>query len=382
MKMFIRAIKILIAFNLIALITALSCNLNLRDPKWLHDWHLLVIKVSNNNYQLLRTNTVAANSDLLMFCNKEPRIITARCQPNGKFDKKLPPKEQCKVWDNLKAIKVQQKVSYCPHDLYRIGFNIEVDKNTHFLEAYQVCFDRQHMKPLFVINRAYPNADDRPDFLKFSPDEIFYGDYFKAFNRGNTFDRFKRLLGNQQTPMNRSRVDHIIDRGHMAPSGDFITTNLKNATFSMINVMPQFNTIDNGNWRIIEEWTRRPAHTGNRICTGVLYCNLDSRTVSERYCVLQLKGEGDKMVPIFLADNRKIPIPLWTYKIIKQQSTVFLTLNNIYHKGTVSPPVEFCSPITCPRSISLGRTIAEGITFCCKYNEFINKNVPYLRNVC
>lgn len=225
-------------------------------------------------------------------------------------------------------------------------------------------------------------ADGRPSFLKFNPDEIFYGPHFNAFNRGDTFIRFQKLLGYKQTYMDREKVAHIIDRGHMAPSGDFITTNLKRASFNMFNVMPQFNTIDNGNWRSIENWTRHPARAGGPICTGVLDCNLDSKIVSHLHCVLQLKGEDDKMVPMFLADNRKIPIPLWTYKILKKQSLVFLTLNNIYHKGSVRVPVEFCNRIQCPKSVKLGTTVPDGITFCCSYNEFISKNVPHLRNVC
>lgn len=181
--------------------------------------------------------------------------------------------------------------------------------------------------------------------------------------------------------MNRLNNDHIIDRGHLAPSGDFITTNLKRASFNMINIVPQFKPVDNGNWRQIEGWTRDNARGDSNICTGVIDCNLDSQRVSNLDCVVRLDSDRNQMVPMFLGRGRKIPIPLWTWKIVKNPSVVFLTLNNIYHKGRVSEPVQICSRVPCP-SITLDASTLRGMTFCCNYNDFITRNFPYLRNIC
>lgn len=154
--MFSSLIKILLALNLFVLITALSCNINLRNHRWLTDWRLLVSSVSPNNYQLLRRNQVPVKSHLLMFCGSQ--LITAYCQPNGRFNINLPPAQKCNQEDSLKPVKIKERVNYCPYDLYRIGFNINVNRVSHFLEAYQVCFDKNHLRPLFVINKAYPTG--------------------------------------------------------------------------------------------------------------------------------------------------------------------------------------------------------------------------------
>ncbi|XP_065364393.1 uncharacterized protein LOC135957545 [Calliphora vicina] len=372
--------KILFYLQLVTL--SLACNLKYSNKEWLDEWRLLVIQDANNQYQLLRDHNVDANQMIYMLCDGQPKLITATCNANQRFDKALPLAEKCPDRESIVPVRFAEKVSYCPYTLYKIGFNIVIDSRTQFLETYRVCFDQKHMRPVFTVSKAYPVGGGRPGFLQFNPDDIFYGRHFSAFSRKNTFERFNKSLGNTQTYMNPKNLDHIIDRGHLTPSADFTLTNLKRSTFNMINVIPQFKTIDNGNWRLIEEWTRHSTRTPGHICTGVLDCNLDATHASDLNCIVKLQDAKGKWVPMFLADNRKIPIPLWSYKIVKNKETslVFLTLNNIYHKGEVQVPQDVCQQIECP--LALTQTIKEGRTFCCSYNEFINKNVPHLRGVC
>lgn len=178
--------------------------------------------------------------------------------------------------------------------------------------------------------------------------------------------------------------DHIIDRGHLTPSADFTLVNLKRSTFTLINAIPQFKTIDNNNWRLIEEWVRARQRTPARVCTGVFDCNLDAERAAQLTCVVKLQDHRRRWVPIFLANNRRIPIPLWVYKIVRFRNNgiVFLTLNNIHHTGDVHVPENICRPIICPEDLQLTQTIRNGRTFCCSYREFIDNNVPLLRNEC
>ncbi|KAM7347096.1 salivary protein Tsal2A-like [Cochliomyia hominivorax] len=371
-------IKILIFLLLIKNIATQKCNLNYNDPGWLNDWRLLLVKDNNNEYQLFRSDSVPTNSEVYLKCNNEPRLTTARCLKNQRFNLNLPLSQKCDENDAVQFIRLKEKVSYCAYTLYKFGYKIRIEGKEHFFETYRVCFDEKYMRTVFTINKAYPVGGGRPDFL-FNPDDIFYGKYFYAFTQANIFKRFNTLLGKKQNYMDIKNSNHIINRGHLTPCADFTLTNLKRSTFQMVNAMPEFKTIDNGNWRLIEQWARHPTRTPSNICTGVLGQNLDK---SLDYVLTLKHSVTNKLTPIFLTDDRKIPIPLWIYKIVDYQGTktVFLTLNNIYHKGAVQVPSDVCNEVKCP--LKLPRNVQMGYTFCCEYNHFITKNVPNLQSVC
>lgn len=40
-------------------------------------------------------------------------------------------------------------------------------------------------------------------------------------------------------------------RGHLAPDGDFVHIYEQNATYYFVNVVPQWQIINNGNWKVI-----------------------------------------------------------------------------------------------------------------------------------
>ncbi|XP_037812509.1 uncharacterized protein LOC119604120 [Lucilia sericata] len=376
-------IKILFYLNVITI--SLSCNLNYHNGRWLNEWRLLLVQEGRNQYQLLRDHNVAENSNVFMLCNRDPRLITVNCDARNRFNQNVPLRDNCPENFSIRPERIQVPAAnapHCPYILYRIGFNIQINQHRQFLETYQVCFDHRHLRTVFTINKAYPMAGVRPDFLKFRPDDFFYGDTFHAFDHKVTVKRFNKLLGSTQNKMIEGNLDHIIDRGHLTPSADFTLTNYKRSTFNMINVMPQFKTIDNGNWRRIEEWARDYTRTPADICTGVLDCNLDGVRPTDLNCVVKLQDIRGRWVPMFLQDTRKIPIPLWIYKIVRnrQQSVVFLTFNNIHHRGRVQPPPDVCQVIDCP--LTFTNTVQLGWTFCCDYNAFISRNIPHLRTVC
>ena len=39
-------------------------------------------------------------------------------------------------------------------------------------------------------------------------------------------------------------------RGHLAPDGDFVYVFEQNATYYFVNVVPQWQSINNGNWKV------------------------------------------------------------------------------------------------------------------------------------
>lgn len=209
--------------------------------------------------------------------------------------------------------------------------------------------------------------------MQFDPDEIFTMNIFSAYNKRDIYAQFKRLLGKRQTFMPDNAGDTRIDRGHLTPVADYMTYPLIATTFKMVNVIPQFHTINEGNWKTMEEWARSPINTPAKVCSGAFPW------------VLQLPDSQGNMREMYLRENL-IPIPLWTYKIVLNRNglrTVFLQYNNI-HDRQIPPtiPNGICLDASCPSNIHLSRSNYDGYTFCCNPDHFMENVVPNLRGYC
>ena len=49
---------------------------------------------------------------------------------------------------------------------------------------------------------------------------------------------------------------HYFARGHMAPDADFSTEMEEDATYYFINVVPQWQAFNNGNWKVSEYYLK------------------------------------------------------------------------------------------------------------------------------
>lgn len=213
----------------------------------------------------------------------------------------------------------------------------------------------------------------RPQGMQFDPDEIFTMNIFAAYNKRSIYSRFQSLLGAEQSFMSPNEQERRFDRGHLTPAGDFMTNSLIASTFKMINVIPQFHAINDGNWRLMEEWARNPINTPCKVCSGAFDW------------VLKLPNSEGRDVEIYFNGN-SIPVPLWTYKVVLNrngQRTVFVQYNNIHDKR-VPPqlPANICRTVSCPTNIYLHPSNFNGYTYCCEEAHFMNSVVPHLRGYC
>lgn len=148
----------------------------------------------------------------------------------------------------------------------------------------------------------------------------------------------------------------VIDRGHLAPASDFVFVRNKCATFKYINVVPQFSSINGGNWILVEDYARTFAsgNTVNNIVTGTTdVLELPHSTIP------------NKMVKMYLLDNKN-PIPKYIYKIVN--SDVFVSYNNPF--ATSLPDELPCEIGQCPnifkRSSDSLANFQSGYIFCCR----------------
>ncbi|KAH8400762.1 hypothetical protein KR009_000776, partial [Drosophila setifemur] len=300
--------------------------------------------------QLQRRETVPSGVSLLMFCSATD-MVEAQCLDNGQFSVPLP--MRCgnpmmpilsKIWDND-----------CPGTLFVVGYFLE----RRNLELYRTCFDEGRGRVLYSQSDVYFKSffPKRP-FVDFLTDEMFSPREASSYMKSNIYFAFRCIYGDGQHYLPNPRA-LVINRGHLVASADFLFVDQMCSTFRYLNVVPQFKSINDGNWEKIERWLRSqvPQESYFRVKTGGLG-------------ILSLPDANGVLQPAFLAGS-KIPVPEWTYKVVRDVSGnglyVFLTYNNTFLRER--PQVlDFCQPVPCP--VSLPNSPDEGYTFCCDPKQF------------
>lgn len=117
-------------------------------------------------------------------------------------------------------------------------------------------------------------------------------------------------------------------RGHMAAKVDFIFGSQQRATFWLMNVAPQWQSFNAGNWERVESSTRKMASQRNThfdVYTGT-------------YGVMTLPDINGQHQEIYLYfdenNNGQIPVPKIYYRVLYEKSTkrgiVLIGVNNIH----------------------------------------------------
>lgn len=176
------------------------------------------------------------------------------------------------------------------------------------------------------------------------------------YTKKNQIAIFESIFGQTQKYINNSM---FLSRGHLAPDADFIFAYEQLSTYYYANVAPEFQSVNGGNWVRVENMARTLASDYGS--TFQIYSGYYDDLILE-----------NKM--IFLDPSRKIEVPKWFYKAIKNLKTnaaiVIITLNNPFER--LNNIREFCTNV-CERA-SLNnknfKNIKRGYTFCCELGEF------------
>ncbi|SPP80798.1 uncharacterized protein LOC117583435 [Drosophila guanche] len=320
-----------------------------------------------SSYQLLRKGLVPNNARVYSICHAAD-IILSTCTANS-FN---PPLATAGCSQSVSPVVEAIADTSCSYTMYRVGYNV---RNVAFLEIYRSCYDRANVKALFTIYMAHTSTSDVDRQIHFTTDRIISGAAASSFLNPKIYERYKRLLTSAQTYFTKGA--NMYDRGHLTPSLDFAFKESRGQTNKYINLIPQFSTINRGNWKTIENWVRRQLSEGHfdvlKVCTGV-------------FGVLELSAGNIQM---FLLDNpNRNPVPKWIYKIVSHISGahfVFLTYNNAH--ATTRPMGQVvssvCLEVPCQNlGLSVRNEGTAGYTFCCDPYDFIARNLPHLTGVC
>lgn len=169
---------------------------------------------------------------------------------------------------------------------------------------------------------------------------------------------------------------YFLSRGHLSPDADFIFTSGQFATYFYLNVMPEFQIINQGNWLRVERLARNVAIAAGKdidVITG------GQELLYYRHTTTNLE------YPFYLDPIGKfIEVPKFIYKILinerEKTAIVLITCNDPYLK---TAPQDFCPNICTTTGLTYPGVLQDfdkGYTICCSLPSFkkVATNLPAL----
>ncbi|XP_020799874.1 uncharacterized protein LOC110177474 [Drosophila serrata] len=312
-------------------------NGDLNDPAPLFSRH--------NSYEIIvpdPTDTVRlVNGELLdMFCpgvgfaapfDNRTRV-TAQCLQNKYFlvDDLIYPfaNFSCTQWATFTALRTGEDCNGGT-DLVKVGFEVE---DGGFLKTYELCHDAEAEATRYVHHVLYPSSYDyqhgvaRPSFIELD----FYGgrDVNTKYTQVQQNITISGILGMDASPFFNYSDDRILARGHMIAKTDTIFGAAQMSTFLFINVAPQWQTFNGGNWEKVETSVRK----------FVADRNLTADCYTGTYGISTLPDVNGVERELYLDfdenNNGLIPVPNFYYRVVIDQESregiVLIGINNPY----------------------------------------------------
>ncbi|KAI4457000.1 endonuclease related [Holotrichia oblita] len=260
------------------------------------------------------------------------------------------------------------------YEEFEIGYEYKND----FLTLITGCFDKTKQNTLYTISTISRMINGK----KYThPRKSFWtqGSFYRGVSVDNVYKRNnQRIAINSQLGLDRdSRIyiteddqKYYLARGHLAPKADFIYGPQQDITFYFLNAVPQWNLLNTGNWKILEDDLRRFASIRGidlKIVTGT------SEIFSLPYNFTQ------QSVELFLntqTSTKTIPIPKFIWKVayheVSSKGVAFVGVNNPFLKEDFNE-YTICRNI-CRKlnyiHINLNY-VKNGYVYCCEVGDLI-----------
>jgi DNA/RNA non-specific endonuclease len=242
---------------------------------------------------------------------------------------------RCQSWPQWTTRRISSPRCFNNGIFVDVGFQI----GTRWFQIYRACHDLALETTYYTISAFTPVSSanqrsvERPRFIQ--------TDFFPGRNVDNLYTRntqrntISSLIGSSSmanTFILNDPSDVFLARGHITAMTDFILGSEQQATFHFINVAPQWQGFNAGNWVSVEISSRRLASDRN--------INLEVYTGT--FGNGQLWNEARTRFNIFLdGPGRRIPMPMIYYKILVHRQTN----SGVVLIGRQKSRVNFCAII-------------------------------------
>lgn len=271
--------------------------------------------------------------------------------------------------------------------LLKAGYEDVPASTGRFFEQMEICFNTEHENTLYVHHNL--------SYWTYSSGQRQQSVFYPAgFNRPNNVESKNRLenlyrKANQKTVFQNTLkmsasayidLEHYLNRGHMAANADFVMANQQKTTFLYVNVAPQWEKFNSGNWKSLEENVRKMTQN---------YGDLELYTGT--YGVLALPDRDGNMKEIYLDSNKRLPVPKLYFRVILEQvpgprkGVVMVGVNNPHFSTSELKKNGYfvCNDVSnqltwLDNDVRTNKTKQSlGYLYACEVGEFIN-TVTYL----
>ncbi|XP_016836828.1 uncharacterized protein LOC100123953 [Nasonia vitripennis] len=266
--------------------------------------------------------------------------------------------------------------------LVEIGYQV---KDSGFQRTIQVCHSRNLATTSWAHSTIRGAIGGSKVFRDAGAPTFSKGQFFenvvmnKVYPRNHQVATFANIFNQDKSLVERylpstGPSKNYLVRGHLVARADQFYYAEQYSTYSYLNVLPMWQSVNNGNWKSVESMVRRTASViGDlEVYTGGLG-------------ILQLSGKE-----IYLSHDRHdslkllVPVPKLLFKLAYSptlhQALVFVTVNNPYltDSDIRSNDLRICRQEhqSC-RSTQFDKT-NEGFTYCCLHEDFVSSDAANL----
>lgn len=187
-------------------------------------------------------------------------------------------------------------------------------------KTYKVYFNKETLTTLLSIHSidGRNGVSDKTEPTNWCVTE-FTGQTDKMYT--NQAVELEKIFGKASKWFDRPKSLYFA-RGHLTPNADFTTNDDQKTTYELINAVPQWQSINQANWRTLETNIRTFSENAKlNVYTGT-------------YGVLKLKDNNNVEQEVYLGSNKRLRVPMLIYKIVingqTESAAVFVSVNNPY----------------------------------------------------
>nr|XP_022913471.1 uncharacterized protein LOC111424224 [Onthophagus taurus] len=257
-------------------------------------------------------------------------------------------------------------------DNFKIGFKIGTTFLTQITGIYDTANDITRHTNHFILNiiNDIKIPDSRPSFIE--PTFPKCGDVYTQENQKKAITGL--FTGDEKKEVEGYFVkgQKYLAKGHLTPNVDYDFLYQRKATFFYINAVPQWQQINNGNWKALEGDVRDMAAQSSNflnIYTGAV-------GISEFF-----------QKQLFLC-NKQLPVPKFVYKVVvlpgnAPKAVAFVMSNNPYDKTESSSfkCTDVCNSVghfINTEHTKCNKSYEKGCLYCCQVDDVLRKSIPFL----
>ncbi|KAG5680494.1 hypothetical protein PVAND_010001 [Polypedilum vanderplanki] len=341
-----------------------------KDPLFLkysgNQWTLMIPDDGELKFKSGESALVACASDSkqnnLTFNGKQSATII--CTSGNKFNINNQQHSVSEFNECNSAItgSVINRNRYCTGNGSFLNIGFQLNDGRGFVNLIDICYNKKRGSAIYAAHviqgisiKNAMKASQRPSTFKTTevPSKIAPA---ISFTKSNQMKRFTEIFGNSNKAEEYLNKTYLA-RGHLAPDGDMIFVSWQWSTYYYINVVPQWQSINNANWKHVESVVRLKAAALKRnivVFTG-------------GFDVLKLNNKKISLEPDGL------DVPKWSWKVTIDSSSgkgiAFVTYNNPFASSVSNLCDDICD--NNGWNWKERKNFSKGYTICCDVNQLM-----------